>query len=708
MSDVDDGAEDGGGSGTDRPGPFEQQRIEPVSGHRYGMVPEDLADVESVSDPRFSPDGTTLAFVVTSIDRAENTYRRRIWLADPSQAKAPRPLTGHGSASMPRWSPDGTTIAFVAEAEGGGSVICSLSMSGPGERQEIARSVEAVTELAFSPDGRELAFLARERDLAQYGTAAEAPKVKDQPPRHVRNLRYRFNGAGWTLDRPTRIFTVAADGSKPARHRTDGPASVEGLAWSPDGTRLAFSSGAHETADLDHACDLFILDLTSSSGPKAVTRTGPAYSGPSWSSDGSELAYLRRATPLVGPNNLEVGVIEIATGVERILSAGLDRTAVQNGGRGLIFVEDTVVFLAEDRGNLSCFAVARDGSSPPEVLLGGDRQVESFDITAGSIAAIVTAPTSLPELIVAALDVDPGSGVRVVGEERVLTELTARFTSSTRLVAPEHFLAYSADGTEIDCWAMLPPEVAGERVLATLLNVHGGPFTQYGNRFFDEFQLQVGAGFGVIYCNPRGSSGRSEAFGRAIRWPGAEVDPGSGWGGVDYEDVLACVDEACRRFPVIDAERLGILGGSYGGYMTSWAIGHTNRFKAAWSERSCNNLLAMEHNSDIAGFIASYVGTSHLADAESYLDRSPVRYVGSIATPVMIVHSEEDFRCPINQAEELFVALRRLAKPVEFVRFPGESHELSRSGSPTHRRQRAELLLQWFTASLAGGNEQKS
>jgi dipeptidyl aminopeptidase/acylaminoacyl peptidase len=234
----------------------------------------------------------------------------------------------------------------------------------------------------------------------------------------------------------------------------------------------------------------------------------------------------------------------------------------------------------------------------------------------------------------------------------------------------------------------------------TLLNIHGGPFSQYGNRLFDEFQVQAGAGFGVLYCNPRGSSGYSEAFGRAIRWPEANPDPGSGWGGVDYDDVMACVEEACQRFGWIDADRLGVLGGSYGGYMTSWIIGHTDRFKAACSERACNNLLTLDQGSDLAGLFASYVGKSHVDDAGPFLRQSPISYVKDMVTPVLIVHSENDLRCPINQGEELFVALRLLGRQPEMVRFPGEGHELSRSGSPRHRVMRAELILDWFRRQL--------
>ena len=230
--------------------------------------------------------------------------------------------------------------------------------------------------------------------------------------------------------------------------------------------------------------------------------------------------------------------------------------------------------------------------------------------------------------------------------------------------------------------------------------IHGGPFTQYGNRFFDEAQLYARAGYVVLLSNPRGSSGRETAWGRAIVGPKVRNDPGTGWGSVDYDDLMAVVDVALERYPFIDGERLGVLGGSYGGYMTSWIIGHTDRFKAACSERAVNNLLTQEYTSDIATAFRMLVGVNHLDDPTEYLSRSPISYVQRITTPVLIVHSENDLRCPIEQAEQLFVALRTLGKEVEFVRFPAENHELSRSGSPIHRVQRAELILEFFGKHL--------
>ena len=665
------------------------------------MVPEDIARLRQVAEPQVSPDGSVIAFSVSDPDSASNTYRRQIWLATADTADSrPYPVTGHGHEILPRWSPDGRRLAFVSAPPGNGpSDICILPVSAAGERIVVCSWHGPVTDLAWSPDGGSLAFVARDSEVGQYGEPGQPQEGKDMPPRRVTRLLYRLNGAGWTMDRPNRIFVVAADGSSPPRTVTPGPFQAEGLAWSPDGTKIAFASARHDTWDLDLANDLWAVRADGKSEPERLTDTGSVYARPSWSPDGRRLAYYVNSTPLEHPRHRQVGVLDLSSRQQQVLTASLDRNCQL---LGLLtapsWTGDHLLFLAEDSGNVHLYQVKADGTEKPEVVVGGDRWVSEWDWAAGTLAFVAATPTSTGELFVKTLSAkDPRNGQ---GEERALTRLTEPFSEAISLASPQQFMARSADGSEVECWA-IPPAGArpGERY-PTLLNVHGGPFTQYGNRFSDEFQLEAAAGFGVLYCNPRGSSGYSEAWGRAVRWPECESDPGSGWGGVDFEDVMACVDTACERFDWVDQDRLGILGGSYGGYMTSWAIGHTDRFKAACSERACNNLTTMEHSADIAGFLRSYIGADHLSAPEAYVRHSPVTYVKDMTTPLLILHSEEDLRCPIAQAEELFVALRLLGRDPVMVRFPAENHELSRGGSPRHRIMRANLILDWFRERL--------
>jgi dipeptidyl aminopeptidase/acylaminoacyl peptidase len=285
----------------------------------------------------------------------------------------------------------------------------------------------------------------------------------------------------------------------------------------------------------------------------------------------------------------------------------------------------------------------------------------------------------------------------VFSGEKQLSDVSSAFTSSVELSEPERFTAVSADGSEVEAWLMRPTDFEEGRRYPVLLSIHGGPFTQYGDRFFDEFQVYAGAGYVVLYSNPRGSSGYSEEWGRAINGP---IEGGPGWGTRDYEDVTAVVDTALERFDFCDPDRLGVLGGSYGGYMTSWIVSHTDRFRAACSERSVNNFVLEGGSSDIGWGFKGIVGAYWFEAPDVYLKISPSHYAENITTPLLILHSENDLRCPVGHAEDLFAILRLLKREVELVRFPAESHELTRSGSPMHRVMRFEVILDWFERYL--------
>jgi dipeptidyl aminopeptidase/acylaminoacyl peptidase len=424
--------------------------------------------------------------------------------------------------------------------------------------------------------------------------------------------------------------------------------------------------------------------------PTRLTGTDLSYASPSWSPDGRRIA-VTVSDEVTIPSHSQQAIVDIETGQVTVLTAALDRQCAPHGAsREPVWDGEDIWFTYDDGGNVRLARVTSTGGDI-EVVVGGDRWVTGFDVRAGVVAFCVTTPTELPELRV----IDGG------GNERGLSRFGRAFAEARALAQPERFVVTSTGGAQVEAWIMRPVGFAEGERYPTLLSIHGGPFTQYGNRFFDEFQIEAGAGFAVVYCNPRGSSGSSQAWGRAVRWPECEVEPGSGWGGADYDDVMAVIDAAVERFRLVDPDRLGVLGGSYGGYMTSWIVGHSDRFKAAVSERAVNDILHLEHDSDIASTFREYVGVSHIEDPEPYRRQSPITYVDNIRTPLLILHSENDWRCPISQADELFVALRLLRREVEMVRFPGESHEMSRSGSPVHRVQRAEIILEFFGRHLS-------
>ncbi len=664
-----------------------------------GMLPEDVALLVSASDPRVSPGGDWVSFAVQRADLEHNRYQSRVWRAPVDGSQPAEPCTPDDvTAGVARWSPDGVSLAYAARAlddEEAPTELRVMPASG-GEHRVVASSREAIRELEWSPDGTRLAYVARDPDPDVYGPPGEHRKEKDMPARRIERLFTRLDSVGWTYDRPARVFVVPADGSAEPTAITSGPFDATGVCWSPDGATIAFASARHETADLDLAVDLFVVDAAGGT-PQPLTETGPDFSLPSFSPDGNRLACVYAPSPLDGPWHGRVATISASPG-ERgnvtVLTSTLDRNAaVYPSVRAPQWDGSTLLFLVEDGGHVHLWRITVERPGAPEPVVDDTRSLSGFDLAAGTIAFVAVSASSLSEVY-----------VRAGGEERRLTDFTSELAAHDRRIAtPVRFVATSPDGAEVDCWIIEPEHARGARV-PVLLNIHGGPFTQYGARFFDEFQYEAGAGFGVLFCNPRGSSGYGEAWGRAIRWPECEIDGGSGWGGVDYDDVMACVDEAVERFDWIDPDRLGVMGGSYGGYMTSWIVGHSDRFKAAVSERSCNNLLTLEHCSDVAGSFVSYVGVRHTTDPSPYLRQSPITFVEEMRTPLLIVHSENDLRCPINQAEELFLALRLLGRTPEFVRFPGESHELTRGGAPRHRAMRAELILDFMHRQLVAGN----
>jgi dipeptidyl aminopeptidase/acylaminoacyl peptidase len=651
---------------------------------RHAEIAARLIDQRSaVAQPAVSPDGHHVAFVVATTSLDDNTTRSKVWLDDS-------PISGGEHDANPTWSPDGRFLAFTSRRgeKKGDSTLHVLPVGVPGETLTVCTMPDGLGDLSWSPDGRRLAFTSRTRD-PRY----EAKDESWQAPRKIERLLSRLNGEGWVFDRPSHVYVVAADGTGEPRNLTPGEFQHSGTAWLADSTAVITSASRHEGWDEDFASDLYAVPLDADAGIRRLTAGEGQRAHPAVSPDGTRVAFIGFDDMRAMSQNAKVGVISTAADglpADRItwITHDLDRTfECVNGMQAPVWIDDrTLLATAEDRGDQHLHRLVADGSCAPERLTSGPRTIVHYDAAGDTIATTQTTIERPPELFV--------DDVR----RTHVTEHTEAATGGW-----EKFSVPTADGSdEIDAWIMRPLDFDESATYPVLLNVHGGPFTQYGEYFFDEAQMQAAAGFVVVLGNPRGGSGRDQAWGWSILGPKHPVAPGHGWGTVDVDDALSIIDGALERYPFCDRGRVGMLGGSYGGFMATWLAGkHGERFRAFCSERAVNNLVAEEWSSDIATLFKMEHGVSHVEDEEEYIRLSPVRFVDDIDKPMLIIHSEEDWRCPIGQAEELWIALRLRGKEVDFYRFPAEDHELSRSGSPVHRVQRAEIILDWFTEKLA-------
>jgi len=653
----------------------------------HRAVAERLIDGRSsVGQPALSPDGSRVAFVVATTNLEKNTTTSLVWIDDA-------PVTGGGHDANPTWSPDGRHLAFTSRRseKEGESTLHVMAVAAPGETRTLCSMPDGLGDLAWSPDGRSIAFTSRTQD-ERYTKDSDAARS----PRKVERLFSRLNGEDWIFDRPQHIFVVNADATAPPRNLTPGEFEHDDPAWLPDSSGLVVSAQRHDSWDSDMATDIYLIPIDADTNPDAIrclTAHDGMVSNPAVSPDGTRVALLGHGDLNTYPQNSHVGIIALdgdGTTTDDVMwiSTDLDRTfRCTAGTRAPLWeLDGTLLVTAEDRGDTHLYRLAADGSAAPEALSSGRLTVHDFDAAGGTLATTRSTIDHTPELFV---------------DEQRRTSVGDAFAA--QLLPWEKFAVPTTDGTnDIDVWIMRPTDFDQTTTYPVLFNVHGGPFSQYGDYFFDEAQMQAAAGFVVVLGNPRGGSGREEAWGQAILGPKHPVRPGSGWGGLDVDDVLAIIDGALERHSFCDPQRVGMIGGSYGGFMaTTLAAHHSERFRAFCSERAVNNLLSEEWSSDIASMFRTEHGPSHIEDPSPYIDASPIHAVRNIDKPMLLIHSEEDWRCPIVQAEELWIALKLLGKEVDFYRFPGENHELSRSGSPIHRVQRAEIILDWFADKLA-------
>ncbi len=643
------------------------------------MRPTDLALLRVPGVPTVSPDGRIAVVAVARPDLEADEYRSQLW-AVPTDGSAPaRPLTTGPRVSAPVFSPDGRWLAYLGAEPGGKPQLHVLPTAG-GAGRRLSEHPLGVASPAWAPDSRRLAYCARVPEPGRYGTA-EGVEPAAEPPRVITTLQYRRDGVGFLRDRPSQVFLVdlpadfsddAAPTSPPVQVTT-GEADCTDVVWRPDGAAVAFVSARHERADRDLVRDVHELELDGA-GLRARTASRGDCSFPAYGPDGR--LYVT-AVPDLGPDGVDFVArqsVPCRVDDDGTVRPLLDPEVHHRGDEtpATVLVGGAVLVGVQRRGAVELLRVPLDGGAP-ERLVEGPFTVRGIAAGGGVVVATVAHDRSAGELLAIAS-----------GSRRLLTGFGRELGATGRVHRIAERTAPAPDGYPVHGWVTTPP---GPGPHPVLLTVHGGPFAQYGWQLFDETQAYVTAGYAVVQCNPRGSSGYGAAHGRAIR---------GAFGDRDAADVLAFLDAALAD-PALDGDRVGVMGGSYGGYLTALLVGRTTRFVAAIAERAFTDPVSFVGSSDIGWvFPDQYLGT----DPERLAEQSALAHAHRITTPTMVIHSEEDWRTPLEQGARLYVELKRRGVPTELVLFPGEGHELSRSGRPRHRLARLEHVLRWWARWL--------
>ncbi|RSD14853.1 S9 family peptidase [Amycolatopsis eburnea] len=646
------------------------------------MRPADIEDLVVPGRPALR--GNLLLTAVSKPDLEANASRsslRRVSLDGGESAWTHGPRD-----SAPAISPDGRWVAFLRAGEGkgaDGSPQLHVMPSDGGEARRLTSLHLGAGEPVWAPDSRRIAFTARVPEAGRYGTEdadGDTPEPAAEAPRRITRMDYRLDDVGFVRDRVQRLFVVdAAEPAESPEPLTGAGFDASHPVWTPDGTRVVFTAppewGAAESDFRD------VCAISAEGGEPEVVVRGDGYSErPAFGADGTLFYFgqsfaehreaamtgLYAAKPEFGAGPVKARRLTDIETVDCETSAG---APVPRGADVLVAVRN--------RGAVELRAVPADAADAPladlAVVYAGRTALRSFALDGPVLAAVIATPSTAGEVVLLG-----------DGEPRELTDYSKPLRDKG--IRPMIELETTApDGYPVHGWLVLPE---GEGPHPVLRVIHGGPFTQQEWAVFDEAQVYAAAGYAVVVGNPRGSAGYGQTHGHAIT---------HGFGTVDVDDVLALLDKALER-PDLDASRVGVMGGSYGGFMTSWlAAHHGERFKAAWSERAVNAWDSMVGSSDIGYFfVDAYIGP----DPEVQRDRSPLSYASQIGIPFAVVHSEQDWRCPLEQAERMFVALRRAGAPAEMLLFPGEGHELTRSGRPRHRVQRFEAVLEWWARHL--------
>jgi dipeptidyl aminopeptidase/acylaminoacyl peptidase len=672
----------------------------------------DFLKFQWVTDPQISPDGRDVAYVLVQVNEKEDRYDTSLWSVATSGSAAPRRLTAGPRDSSPRWSPDSRTVAFVrAPGEKDKPQIYLLPMAG-GEARKLTDLPKGTSAATWSPDGRTIAFTSgtNDEDLAEKKSAAgKTPpdlekKERDErnKPRIVTRAIYRFNNQGW-LDpaRHAHVWTVAVtDGTEPveAKQLTSGRYDEDDLSWSRDGSKIYFTSDRVDEPYYDDPDDnLYFVPAAGGAMQTVVDMKGPV-NDPAASPDGSRFAFTGFVNPAQRQSHTNEELFVFGGGKATNLTAdydyepGSDLAGDQRPPRGnlpggIVWTPDgrSLILTTTEKARSNLVRVdATSGKMEP--LTTGNHDVMAYTATpdASKFAVAIGDATHIGDIYL--LDT----------RSKKLTQLTRvndALFSQLDLSPPEEIWYDSFDGKKINAWIQKPPGFNPATKYPFIVEIHGGPHTAYGHILYHEMLWMAAKGYVVLYTNPRGSTSYGQDFANVIQYH---------YPGDDYKDIMAGVDLVLKR-GYVDEKRMGVTGGSGGGLLTNWTVTQTDRFAAAVSQRSVADWISFWYSADFTLFTPSWFRKNPYEDPEEFLSRSPVRYTEKIKTPMMFIEGEEDWRTPTWQGGgAMFRALKAQKKTAVMVTFPGENHELSRSGKPSHRVARLQHIVNWFDKYLMG------
>jgi dipeptidyl aminopeptidase/acylaminoacyl peptidase len=674
---------------------------------KRAITETDLYAFHWIASPRISPDGATIVYTLVTVNAKHDGYETALWII-PAAGGPARPLTYGPRDSSPCWSPNGKLLAFLRSPEPKDGKpqppqVYLLSMAG-GEARPVTDVPKGAASPVWAPDGHSIAF-----------SSTTLPKDFDKKPdaepesdvRVIVKAGYRANGEGYLdPERPSHIWTVNIPEApaKPGKGKqlTTGEFSEDEPAWSRDGVQIYFTSNrVREPYYEPPHNEIYAVSAAGGSITKIASIDGTIAEF-SLSPDGSHIAFagsinhgenskersysqpdlfITAVSPGSVPRNLTAAYdFDIGGGIggdQAPPRASAPSTPYWGAGGAAIFVTSA----AEGRANLERVNAE---TGKVEAVTTGDQNLFAYSATPdGSKAAVlISTPTNIGDLFL--LDSANGSLQQV-------THVNDDLFSKLNMTAPETIWYKSFDGRRIQAWVQRPPDFQEGKKYPLILDIHGGPHAAYGYTFDHEFQWMAAKDYVVLYPNPRGSTSYGQEFGNVIQYH---------YPGDDFKDLMAGVDELIAR-GWVDPDKLGVTGGSGGGVLTNWTIGHTDRFKAAVSQRSIADWRDFWYTADFTLFTPFWFRGAPWEQEADFKERSPITYVEKIVTPLMLIEGEADLRTPPGAGgEQMFRALKYLKKPVVMVRFPGESHELSRSGKPAHRVERLDHIVAWFDKYL--------